>query len=80
MIWRYSFLGPRVIQAVYIEGEDYTKGSFVFRDTYPPIMLYVYKNSRREALNFYKPLSKPVSTNSVFEYDSKFDYEAIDED
>jgi hypothetical protein len=80
MIWRYSLPGPRVIRAAYIEGEDYAKGSFVFRDACPPAVLHVCQNSRREALIFYQSLSESVSTNSVFEYDSEFECEATDDD
>jgi hypothetical protein len=64
MIWRYSLPGPRVIRAAYIEGEDYEKGSFVFRDACPPTVLHVCKNSRREALIFYQSLSESVSSGS----------------
>lgn len=79
MIWRYSLPGSRVIQAAYIQGKNYAKGSFVFWHALPPTALHVCQNSRREALHFYKPLSQSVSTNNTFEYDSEFESDSADD-
>ena len=79
MIWRYSLPGSRVIQAAYIQGKNYAKGSFVFWHALPPTALHVCQNSRREALHFYKPLSQSVSTNNTFEYDSEFECDSTDD-
>jgi hypothetical protein len=78
MIWRYSLPGPRVIRATYVQRGDYTKNLFVFKDARPPTALHVCQNSRQEALNFYKLLSKSIFANDEFEYNSEFEWDSAD--
>ncbi|CZR69133.1 uncharacterized protein PAC_19033 [Phialocephala subalpina] len=48
-IWRYTLLGPRIIQL------QYSKGSSSFHSARPPPALYTYRTSREVALSVFEP-------------------------